>query len=323
MVTPPRSAPLLTTLSLASLALVTACRSTADSGTSPPVAVTIAPPALGADKPVGLDGLHNVVTYAPNLVCGGVPEGREGLHTLAAMGIKTVISVDGGIPDVATAESLGMHYVHLPIPYSGISADREKQIAQAVSNMPGPIYLHCHHGKHRSAAALGSALVLTGTLTPEQAMDRMKVSGTAKDYTGLWDAVKNARPIDASELKADPKSFPSVSVVSGMVATMTEIDNVFDNVKAANKAEWTVPKDHPDLVPQKETKRLAALFAQLVKEPDSGKHGAEFTAKLERAHAASKALDAAVLANDIDTAKAHYVLIEKGCKECHKAHRDN
>jgi len=41
------------------------------------------------------------------------------------------------------------------------------------------------------------ALVLAGKLTPEQAMDRMKVSGTAKEYTGLWAAVQNARPIAA------------------------------------------------------------------------------------------------------------------------------
>lgn len=322
MVTLLRSIPLLTALGVVSLALVPACKS-ASTGQGTAVAVTIPQPTLGADKPVGLEGLHNVVTYAPDLVCGGVPEGREGLHTLAAMGIKTVISVDGAVPDVALAESLGMHYVHLPIPYSGITAEREKQIAQAVSSMPGPVYLHCHHGKHRSAAALGSALVLAGKLTPEQAMDRMKVSGTAKEYTGLWAAVQNARPIDASELKADPKSFPSVSKVSGTVATMTEIDNVFDNVKAASKAEWTAPKDHPDLVPQKETKRLAALFAQFAQEPDCAKFGAEFAAKMERSVAASKALDAALLANDLATAKAQYLLIEKGCKECHKAHRDN
>jgi cytochrome c556 len=270
------------------------------------------------------EGLHNVVTYAPDLVCGGVPEGREGLHTLAAMGIKTVISVDGAVPDVATRR-IARHALRAPADplRHGITAERAKQTRASGQQLPGPVYLHCHHGKHRSAAALGSALVLAGKLTPEQAMDRMKVSGTAKEYTGLWAAVQNARPIDASELKADPKSFPSVSKVSGMVATMTEIDNVFDNVKVANKAEWTVPKDHPDLVPQKETKRLAALFAQIAKEPDCAKFGAEFAAKMERSVAASKALDEALLANDLTTAKAQYLLIEKGCKECHKAHRDN
>ena len=283
----------------------------------------VAPPPIGADQAVHLPGLHNVVTYADRYVGGGQPEGREGLETLAAMGIKTVISVDGAKPDAELAAKLGMTYVHLPISYDTITKDRQQELAQAIASCEGPIYLHCHHGKHRSAAALGSALVLCGTLTPDVAQQRMQVSGTAKEYTGLWKVVADGKPLDSAHLKVDPKSFPSVSKVSGMVATMTEIDNVFDNVKVANKAEWTVPKDHPDLVPQKETKRLAALFAQIAKEPDCAKFGAEFAAKMERSVAASKALDEALLANDLTTAKAQYLLIEKGCKECHKAHRDN
>jgi protein tyrosine phosphatase (PTP) superfamily phosphohydrolase (DUF442 family) len=206
--------------------LLTACQQGAASRATPTEHVP--PPPLGAEKTVAMPGLHNVVTYAPDIVCGGVPEGEEGLHTLAAMGIKTIISVDGATPDVEGAERLGMHYVHLPISYDGVTDKRQHELAQALASLPGPVYMHCHHGKHRSAAALGSAVVLAGKLTPEQALERMAVSGTAKEYTGLWKAVREARPLPASELHADPASFPSVSKVSGMVATMSEIDLVFD-----------------------------------------------------------------------------------------------
>ncbi|HEU4419191.1 MAG TPA: hypothetical protein VFT55_09650, partial [Planctomycetota bacterium] len=85
--------------------ILACCQQTAHSG-HPEISIPV-PPAT-ADKPVQLAGVHNVVTYAPNLISGGVPEGQEGLHTLAAMGIQTIISVDGATPDVAGAESLGM-----------------------------------------------------------------------------------------------------------------------------------------------------------------------------------------------------------------------
>ncbi|HEX6813982.1 MAG TPA: hypothetical protein VF384_20330 [Planctomycetota bacterium] len=112
----------------------------------------IAAPAADAKKATDLPGLHNVVVYAPHMISGGQPEGAEGLETLAAMGIKTIISVDGAKPDVEGARRLGMRYVHLPISYDTVTPERQAQLAQAVSSCEGPIYMRCHHGKHRSAA---------------------------------------------------------------------------------------------------------------------------------------------------------------------------
>lgn len=307
----------------AALVVAGACHSSPKHGNVAGAAPTLPAPPADAAEPAQLAGLHNVVTYAPELVCGGVPEGEEGLHTLAAMGIKTIVSVDGATPDVGTAEKLGMHYIHLPISYNGITPERQKELAQAVANAPGPIYVHCHHGKHRSASALGTALVQGGKLTPEQAIGRMKVSGTAENYQGLWQAVQQSKPLDASELKADIGRFPSIARVSGMVATMSEIDSVFENVTAAQKAGWAAPKDHPDLVPQKESKRLHALFAQLGDDAESKAHPADYQALLGKSLAAAKALDAAVAAGDKAAADAQFTVIQKSCKECHKAHRDN
>ncbi|MBM3962601.1 MAG: hypothetical protein FJ306_11970, partial [Planctomycetes bacterium] len=182
----------------------------------PPPAVPAVPtPPLAATKAEHLPGLHNVVAYAPNVIGGGQPEGEEGLVTLKGMGIQTVVSVDGATPDVANAEKLGLRYVHLPISYDTVTPERQQQLAQVLANCAEPIYVHCHHGKHRSAAALGTALVRTGALTPDAAKARMQVSGTAKEYTGLWQAVEQAKPLEAAALRADAKSFPSVMRVTG------------------------------------------------------------------------------------------------------------
>lgn len=284
---------------------------------------SIAAPAANADKALQLPGVHNVVTYVPGVVCGGVPEGEEGLHTLAAMGIKTIVSVDGATPDVAGAEKLGIRYVHLPISYDTVTPARQKELAQAISSVEGPVYMHCHHGKHRSAAALGSALVLAGKLTPAQAEERMKVSGTAKEYTGLWKAVAEARPLDAAQLKIDPKTLPSISKVTGMVATMSEIDLVFDLVKQASKAKWSAPAEHPDLVATKETARLASLFTQLENDPDSRRLPADYQDKLRHGIETARGLDAAAQKGDAATADKLVETLGKSCKECHAKYRDN
>jgi protein tyrosine phosphatase (PTP) superfamily phosphohydrolase (DUF442 family) len=283
----------------------------------------VAPPPPDAEAAATLPGLHNVVTYAHDAICGGVPEGEEGLRTLAAMGVRTIVSVDGAAPDVAMAERLGMRYVHLPISYDTVPAARQQQLAQALASLPGPLYMHCHHGKHRSAAALGTAVVLAGKLTPDQAQARMQVSGTAKDYRGLWQAVRDAKPIPASALQADPASFPSLSQVSGLVATMAEIDLVFDLVKQAQKAGWKAPQDHPDLVATKETKRLALLFADLADDADSQALPADYQSRLQHSIECSAALDGAVRAGEAGRADQLLEQLGKSCKQCHQDHRDN
>lgn len=302
------------------ITIVTSCKADPSGDRSP--AVQIETPSTAEKKPKDLAGIHNVVCYAPALISGGVPEGNEGLETLHAMGIRTIISVDGATPDVEGAKKLGMQYVHLPISYDTVTPERQQQLAQAIASCEGPIYVHCHHGKHRSAAALASAVVLAGKLTPEQAQERMAVSGTAKEYTGLWQVVHSAKPMPAAALKVDPNSLPSVTKVSGMVATMAEIDMVIDLVKQSHKAGWQAPTDHPDLVAIKETKRMHTLFANLRNDPQSQQLSADYQTRLGKAIAMTEQLDVAVRAGQAPEAEQLLTAINKSCKDCHVAYRD-
>ncbi|HEX6810269.1 MAG TPA: hypothetical protein VF384_01485 [Planctomycetota bacterium] len=302
------------------IAILSACQQTP--GPAVRLDVSIAAPTPSAGQPVHFEGLHNVVTYTEDLVCGGVPEGEAGLRALAAMGIRTIVSVDGASPMVEAAASHGMRYVHLPISYDGVTPEQQLRLAQAVHSLPRPIYVHCHHGKHRSGSALGCAAVLGGDMTPEEAMSRMAVSGTAKEYGGLWQAVREGKALDDALLRADPASFPSVSKVSGLVATMAEIDRVFDYVKQTQKAGWSAPADHPDLVARKETQRLHVLFSQLPDDADSRQLPGEYQTLLREAVANAKALDAAVQANDIAAANRLFAVATASCKTCHKTWRD-
>src|SRR5262245_48277837 len=117
-----------------------------------------------AAEPRKLAALHLpcAIEIHPQVISGGLPEGEAAFQDLAALGIKTIISVDGATPDVATAKKHGLRYVHLPHGYDGISAARAAELAKAVRDLPGPIYIHCHHGKHRSPAAAAVACVAAG-----------------------------------------------------------------------------------------------------------------------------------------------------------------
>jgi len=282
----------------------------------------LAMPSLTEPKPANLPGLHNIVAYADGLWTGAVPEGDEGFATLEALGIHTVVSVDGAIPDVESAKRHGIQYVHLPISYDTVSQERQTQLAQVLANTEGPVYMHCHHGKHRSAAAVGAAAVVAGKTQPEAAVLRMKVSGTAPAYEGLWSAVRNARPAEASTLKADVASFPSVAKVSGMVAAMAEIDLVNDLVKTSKENQWQPPSFHPDLVAQKETRRLRDLFAGLKNDSESKAMDAGYQKLLDRTIQEATDLDEAVRSGDTAKANALFDSLGKSCKECHKPYRD-
>ncbi len=86
-----------------------------------------------------------------------------------AMGIKTVISVDGAKPNVELANRFGLRYVHNATWLRWISETRGLELAKAVRDLPGPIYIHCHHGKHRSPAAAAVACLGAGLIQADQA----------------------------------------------------------------------------------------------------------------------------------------------------------
>ncbi len=293
-------------------------------GAAQPGATTLTLPDPSSAKVSDYPGLHNVVAYAPGVYSGSLPEGQEGFASLKALGIKTILSVDGATPDVQSAEALGMRYVHLPITYSGMTDERKTEIARAVRDLPHPMYIHCHHGKHRSAAATGAAAVSLGWLSPDQAQERMKVSGTAPSYKGLWKCVALSAVIPAETLDKADNSFPTSFIPTDMVHGMVDADHAFDNLKALEANGWTTPKDHPDLVPAAEAGRIADSFrflatADAIKKSEP----TELIAWLDKASSQASALEEAIVANKPAAELSQlFKVVGQSCKDCHVKYRD-
>ena len=55
--------------------------------------------ALPERAPEEFPGLHNVYELSANIISGSEPHGQEALETLAQMGVKTILSVDGKEPE--------------------------------------------------------------------------------------------------------------------------------------------------------------------------------------------------------------------------------
>jgi hypothetical protein len=317
------------------------CFALAQDATNLPTATVPAPtaaaqavppcPSVEAAAPVDAPGLHNVVAFAPDVLSGSVPEGDAGFDSLKAWGVLTVISVDGAVPDVERAKARGMRYVHLPIGYHGFDEARKLELARATRDLPQPVYIHCHHGKHRSASAAGTIAVTLGWMTPEQAVARMTIAGTAPSYPGLYRCTQDAVKVADAAISSARADFPEVSRPAGLVKGMVEIDLAWDNLKAAQKAGWTVPADHPDLVPAAEAGRLADTLRPLCDDAVVKGNPTEFQSLMSLSAEQARSLEellAKVSAGarpspeDAERLNAIASQLAATCKACHNAYRD-
>jgi protein tyrosine phosphatase (PTP) superfamily phosphohydrolase (DUF442 family) len=288
----------------------------------PPRPVTVPAPAPDLEKGTEYDGIHNVVAFSPGLYSGSAPEGK-GLETLADMGIRTIISVDGAQPDVEDAEALGIRYVHLPISYDGITPERKLELARVMKDLPGPIYVHCHHGKHRSAGAAAAIAVALGRLTNDEAVARMKVAGTAPNYEGLYACATDTKVATNAEIASASNAFPSRWKTTGLVQAMVDIDFAMDNLKAIEKAKWGVPADHPDLVPAAEVGRISHLMRDLQDDAAVRKETEEFRALLLASKDAAESLEKGFLESaSHEELAARFKTLNQSCKDCHVKFRD-
>jgi protein tyrosine phosphatase (PTP) superfamily phosphohydrolase (DUF442 family) len=276
-------------------------------------------------KCVATEHLPNAHRVTDKLISGAQPEGEQGFKELRDLGVKTILSVDGAAPDVETAKKYGLRYVHLPITYSGVTEDEGKRIAKALTELDGPIYLHCHHGKHRSAAAVAVACVLNGSLKPEQAESVLKTFGTGENYIGLWKAAREARPMDKQSLDAVRVKYVETAKIPELAERMVQMDHTWDNVKLIQKNAWKTPKDHPDLDPAHEALQLQEHFKETVRAEGVSARPEGFRTRLTEAERAADQLRAALAAKPSpDAAKAEtaFKAASNACLACHKAYRD-
>lgn len=277
-------------------------------------------------------GLHRVFRLTGRIYSGSQPESEEALAGLARLGITTVVSVDGARPMVEAARRQGLRYIHLPVGYDGVSSNRLAQLAR-VATLPGVVYVHCHHGRHRGPAAAALLGRMAAGWSAEEGEAFLRQAGTAPEYAGLYRGVREFSP-GAPGPPADvelPEQTPPPPVVEAMV----EIDRLFESLKKLGEAGGaSSPADGGGSSGGRPGRETAALlgehFRELGRHPDTAGRPPGYRALLGRAETAAVDLQAAWSAAPgagggaggwKAAVEARLDRLNQACLACHRRHR--
>ncbi|SIN70365.1 Cytochrome C' [Singulisphaera sp. GP187] len=284
------------------------------------------PPAHRVDAP----GIENLFRLGPGLYSGAQPEGRQGFESLKQLGVKTILSVDGAWPEVEQARRLGMRYVHLPVGYDGIAQDQVVRLVKTVRSLPGPLFIHCHHGKHRGPTAAALGVMAAEGWSRGQARTWLEQAGTDPKYKGLYATVDQFVTPSAEELqRVGHDDLPDHAQVPGLVASMVRIDLCWDRLTAAQKFGFRSPPGPPELDPVHEATLLAEQFREAARHEETTERGDEFTRLMTDTNRDAARLEAAIqgvqtTASPANKQEAETSLIRmrRHCAACHARFRD-
>lgn len=273
--------------------------------------------------------LENVHELVKGVLSGAAPDGERGFGELARLGVRTVISVDGIKPDVEGARKHGLRYVHLPIGYDGVPLDRALELGKALSELPGPIYIHCHHGKHRGPAAAAVACVVAGKLDNDQAARVMREMGTGEQYPGLWFAARIAKAADPKLLKDLKVTFREVAPVPLLAEAMVSLDQALDSLELSRRSRWKTPTENSDITPAHEALRIREVFMEIMRTGDFDGRPPDFKAWMRAGHEAAGALEVLFGADqrsqivEADVIEKALDALHASCNQCHKTYRNS
>ena len=343
--------PLIHRAALASfLVLIGSCNSAKDSRTGDqvlgvgPVRVAVTAPldldgrawdhAMSVElppvEPLEFEGLHNVFHLSDQIVSGSEPRGDAALEKLAEMGIRTIVSVDGKMPEVEKAAALGMRYVHIPIQYSDISTNEMLRLAKTFRELEGPFFVHCFHGRHRGpAGAEVGRLVLDSVPRAEAIAEMRQYCGTSKKYEGLYRLIAAGDVPTAEETEAFEYNFASREEVEGVVAAMVILSRAYDNNKIMMEGGWRPDPEHPDLEPLNEATQLLQGFESAASHVDVRTAAQDFRSWWSEGKEESALLVAAIkeiLAGDksaVARADRSFQAVTASCTDCHGEYRND
>lgn len=312
-------------LALAGLAMLIPACATGSSPADDDVAMT---EDVGAAAEVTYDehgepvGLHRHHWLSERIGQGAQPKGEEAFKNLAALGYTTVLTVDGAIPDIENARKYGLRYVHVPIGYDGVPREAAAKIVAAVERSEGPVYVHCHHGKHRGPAGAMTARMFVDGISHEQAVVELRDSGCSPKYTGLY-ADTESFELTREEVDA-VRDEDLVEVVrpDGLLDAMVHVSHRWEGVQLVREAKWGVPPSSPDISPAHEATMLWEHIRETARLPEAKEYGKRYLEMTATSERAAYELAEAIRRGDDEAAEKHFNVLKVSCNDCHVVYRN-
>ncbi|MCA8999385.1 MAG: tyrosine-protein phosphatase [Planctomycetaceae bacterium] len=257
---------------------------------------------------VEIGNLHNGFRIGQNLYSGSGPESEEDYEALRDLGVRTIVSVDGAVPNVEMARKLGMRYVHIPLKYSDVSGSNTRQLASVFTQCEKPIYVHCHHGKHRGPTAAAIIARQAGLLSQQQAVQFLKHAGTGANYEGLWQCVRQYEPLP----KLDDFNLPEMVSPEALQKSMVQMADHFHTLQVLLKQD-------DDQLDSKTFQEAATLLLEDFRE------SARLADVQEEIQAllsdAASELELLLKDHSVPQQRLRMQLIGSRCVDCHQQHR--
>jgi protein tyrosine phosphatase (PTP) superfamily phosphohydrolase (DUF442 family) len=286
---------------------------------------TAAPPG---NKPESLQvrGVPNAFRLGPRLYSGAEPEGDAAFAALAGLGLRTIISVDGAKPNLDAAKKHGLRYVHIPVGYDGITKSESVRLVHAIRSLPGPVFVHCHHGKHRGPTAAAICAIVLENWNRDRAIDWLNVAGTSPEYPGLFSSVREFKVPSERELSTIVAAPPERAEIPAFVEAMVQLDKHWDEMKAVEATGFKPPPSHPDLVPSRVALQVVEDFRELLRLGETKAKGETILELLRNCEQKATALHAELKARVVEEPEAAltsaFRAVEKGCADCHRRYRN-
>ena len=273
-------------------------------------------------------GVALVFALGEHIISGSEPGGEEAFAKLQELGVKTVLSVDGKVPDAELAAKYGMSYVHVPIQYKGIPTDQLTRIAKTFREKAGPFYVHCFHGMHRGPAASEVGRLVLDGLPRENAIAEMRQwCGVSEKYVGLYHVVAAGEMPSIEQTEALDWDFPNAHPFEGFRSGMVEMTRVNDNVKYLSRHGWRPTESHPDLDAVNEAAKLAGHLEQCAQLEEVATQPEDFRRWMRESVDGSNQLREALERvargeDDATAANAAFEAVQNACLDCHAAYRN-
>lgn len=265
-----------------------------------------------------LPGLHGLLHVGPTVYSGGEPHGEEAFASLQKLGVKTIVSVDGAKPDVEMAKKYGLRYVHVPFGYDGVPDDARLGLVAVSREAEFPVYVHCHHGKHRGPAGAAILCMANGQTDAAGGKKILELAGTSPDYPGLWRDVEAFRPPEGG---AKLPALVEVAKVDSLASAMSALDRHWDHLKLGEKAGWKTPPDHPDLVPLREALLVREGFHESLRGLKEGQPD-QLKQWLTEAEGVAGEIETALRAGRAESLSTAMKRLDQSCKACHQKYRN-